>query len=195
VVGVFLLCLVGVALSCLSLSGTWVVTGAAILAALIHPHPFPGIWTIVILVVIAGLVEVCEAFAGAWGVRRRGGSWVAGFAAMAGGLAGLVLGSMLIPIPVAGGLIGVVVGSFGLTFLVERHRLKKAEPAASIAFGAVLAHAAVVLIKVAVSLGMAAYLLFGMFRWTGYEAPPSPPAVVAPDTSGEIVTHTAAETL
>lgn len=170
IAAIVLLCLGGIAMSALSLSGTWVVLLAAIVAALIHPHPFPGIWTLVAFGVAAILVEVIEAVAGTWGVMKRGGSRAAGFAAMAGGLVGLLLGSAAIPI--IGGLLGMIVGSFACTYAVERYRLKQAEPAANIAFGAVTSRVLVVLLKVVVTLGMAAVLLIGLFRWIGFEAGP-----------------------
>lgn len=155
------LCVAGLLLSCLSISGTWLVAAAAVLAALIRSDPFPGIWTIVIFLLISALVEVAEAVAGAWGVRNRGGSRVAGLAAVVGGLLGLALGSV-IPVPLVGGLVGMLVGSFALVFAVERHRLQQLGRAANIAWGAVVARLLVVLVKVTATLGMAAYLLLGM---------------------------------
>ena len=158
---VVLLCVAGVVLSCLGISGTWLVVAGAIIAAVIRKGVFPGLWTIIIFIVLAGLIEVVEAVAGAWGVKKRGGSTLAGFVAVAGGLIGLVLGTF-IPVPVLGSLLGMLAGSFGLVFAVEQYRLKKAGQAASIAWGTVLARVFVILLKVTVTLGMSSSLLVGM---------------------------------
>ncbi|MFC1498234.1 DUF456 domain-containing protein [Verrucomicrobiota bacterium] len=158
---VTLLCFVGIILSCLSISGTWVVAGATILAALIRTDPFPGIWTIVIFLVISAAVEIAEAVAGAFGVTKRGGSKMAGFMAVIGGLLGLVLGT-LIPVPIIGSLLGMLIGSFGLAFIVERHRLNQTDKAVNIALGAVMARILVIFLKVAVTMGMIGWLVIGM---------------------------------
>jgi uncharacterized protein YqgC (DUF456 family) len=160
VAGIVLLCLAGLVLSCLTISGTWLVVGATILAALLRPGGFPGWWTVAAFVLVSAFVEAIEALAGIWGVRKRGGSHLAGLAAFAGGILGVFLGS-LIPIPVLGQLLGMLVGSFALTFAVEAYRLKKAEHAAHIAWGTVLARVAVLLMKVVVTLGMIVVLAGG----------------------------------
>jgi uncharacterized protein YqgC (DUF456 family) len=152
-----LLCLAGVILSSLSLSGTWLVAAATILIALVREDPFPGFWTVVIFLAISGLTEVLEFFAGAWGVTQRGGSKIAGVAAVAGGVVGMLLGT-LIPIPVFGNLMGMLAGSFLLAYVVERARMKKMGDAANIAFGAVIARILMILVKTFVTLGMAGYL-------------------------------------
>ncbi len=153
-----LLCLAGLVLSCLSLSGTWLVVGAGVLLALITPSHFPGWLTLAAFGVVALGVELFELVAGAWGVKRRGGSSWAGLAALVGGLGGLVVGGV-IPPPLIGNLVGMMLGSFTLAFLVERGRLQRNAPAAHIAFGAVLARVVVLLAKVAVTLAMIGWLV------------------------------------
>ena len=156
-----LLCIAGLVLSCLSISGTWLVVAGAVLAAIIRSEPFPGLWTVLVFIALAILVEAVEAVAGAFGVRKRRGSKLAGLAAVVGGLLGLALGT-LIPVPVLGSLLGMLTGSFGLVFAVEACRLKQANRAVGIAWGTVLARVFVILVKVSVTLGMAGYLLLGM---------------------------------
>ena len=80
-----ILCLAGVVLSCVSLSGTWLVVAATTLIVLVTEADFPTVWTIVIFAVISGLTEVAEFLAGAYGVTKLGGSKLAGVAAVAGG--------------------------------------------------------------------------------------------------------------
>lgn len=156
-----LMCLAGIAISCLSLSGTWLVVAAAALVALVAGSDLPGAWTVVIVyAVISGLVEGAEVLSGAWGVKRRGGSYLTGVAAVAGGIAGMLLG-FFIPVPLVGNLLGMLAGSFVLAFAVERYRLKKSsEDAADIALGAVMGRVAMILIKVSASLAMTGYLLW-----------------------------------
>ena len=155
-----LLCLAGLALSCLSISGTWLVTAAAALLAWGNGSGFPGWGTPVGFAVIAALVEGIEAAAGWFGVTSRGGSKRAGVAAMAGGLLGAIAGTA-IPIPILGSLFGMLAGSFLLAYYVEQRRLGNREAALHIAKGALLARLAVLLLKVTVTLGMIGFLVAG----------------------------------
>jgi len=158
---VWVMCLVGLLLSCLSISGTWLIVGATFLAMLLSGSGFPGFGSFLLMIYIAILVEVVEYVAGVWGVKKRGGSNWSGVAALVGGVIGLVLGAA-IPIPVFGSLLGMTAGSFGLVYGVERYRLKQAGPAAHIALGTVMARFIVVLVKVSVTLGMMAWLAIGL---------------------------------
>ena len=163
-----LLCAGGLLLSALSVSGTWLVLAAAGLAAfLTNPGQFPG-WP-----VLAGMTAVCAAvdaiewFAAAWGVRRRGGSRAAGWMALLGSLGGMILGSVLIPVPLLGGLIGMLAGSFTLVYWTEKRRLQRIDHAAHIATGAVLAGMAVLLLKVAATVGLILWLAGGLLIQRG----------------------------
>lgn len=159
---IFLLCVGGIFLSCISFSGTWLVLLSAILLAIIPETAFPGIWTIVFFIIICIGVEIMDFMAGWMGVQRRGGSRQAGVFAMLGGVLGLFLGSF-IPIPILGSLIGMMVGSFVLAYIVERKRLEKTQAAANIAWGAVISRIIIILLKVCVTLGMTVYLVIGFF--------------------------------
>lgn len=155
------LTLSGLLLSVLSISGTWFVLAAAVLLGIGSARPFPGLMTVLAFAAVCLAVEGAEGLAGYWGVKARGGSRWAAVAALAGGLAGLVLGAAL-PVPLFGPLIGMVVLSFVAAFAVEQHRMRSAGHAASVAWGAVLARVAVVLLKSAATLAMAAVL------WAGF---------------------------
>ena len=157
---VWALCLAGLALSCLSLFGTWCVVAATAVALFLTPGSFPGIVTLVLFALLSGLIELAEWAAGTWGVKRRGGSGWAGWAALAGGILGLILGSAVIP--VVGSLIGMLIGSFACAFAVEHYRLRKAGQAAHIAWGAVLGRLLVILLKVMATLGMTVVLAIGL---------------------------------
>jgi uncharacterized protein YqgC (DUF456 family) len=152
------LCLLGTFMSCIALSGSWLIALAAAVAALLPGETMPGWGLVGGFLVISILVEVIEFGAGYWGVRKRNGSRLAAFVALVGGLAGMLLGT-LIPIPVVGPIIGMVVVSFVLVYAVERRRLKASGQAAHIATGVVISRVAVILFKVGTTIGMSAWLL------------------------------------
>jgi uncharacterized protein YqgC (DUF456 family) len=155
---VALLCLAGLVVSCLTLSGTWLVVGAAGLAAWLSGPAFPGWITVTVFAVIALAVEGAEWMAGLWGVQRRGGSTRAGWAAMGGGLLGMIVGGLF---TFVGSLIGMMVGSFAAAYYVEKHRLQAHDPALHIAWGTVLARVLVLFLKMGATLGMIAALITG----------------------------------
>ena len=157
---VWVLCLTGIVLSGLTFSGTWLVLGATALAAVLRDG-FPGWKTLLLYGVICFSVEAVEMLASAWGVKQRGGSSRAGFAAMAGGLVGLLVGSA-IPIPVVGSLLGLFSGCFLGAFTVEYMRLKEHGKALHIAWGAVSARVIMLCLKLVVTMGMTAGLALGM---------------------------------
>jgi uncharacterized protein YqgC (DUF456 family) len=156
---VALLCLAGIVLSCVSLSGTWLVVVAAVAAHFLNEAGLPGGWTLLLYVLISAALEVIEFFSGTWGVQKRGGSGAAGWMALLGGIAGLFLG-VFIPIPIIGSLIGMTIGSFALVFAVEYRRLQHHGHAAHIAWGTVIARVLMILLKVGATLGMIAHLGF-----------------------------------
>jgi uncharacterized protein YqgC (DUF456 family) len=160
---VWLLCAVGIGLCCLTLSGTWLVTLAALIAVPLSGDAFPGIGAVLGFAGVCVAVEVGENLAGYLGVKQRGGSGWAGVAAAIGGLGGLLAGS-LIPAPVLGSLLGMLAGCFLGALGVEWRRLKRSRPALRIAFGAVVARIAVLLLKVVTALGLSAALLIGVLR-------------------------------
>ena len=168
VAGIFLawaacgaLCLGGLLLAVFSISGTWLVLGAAIGAALLTgPGEFPGWPVLLAFGAVCAAVDIIEWFAAAWGVRRRGGSAAAGWMALLGSLAGAILGGMVVP--VLGSLVGMMLGSFALVYVTERRRLKRNAPAAHIARGAVLAGISVLLLKVVATASLVLWLALGL---------------------------------
>ena len=158
-----LLCLGGLILAVFSISGTWLVLGAAIGAAfLTGPGEFPGGPALLAFGAVCAAVDVIEWFAASWGVRRRGGSTAAGWMALLGSLGGAIMGGMVVP--VLGSLVGMMLGSFALVYLTERRRLKKNAPAAHIARGAVLAGISVLFLKVAATAALVLWLAAGILH-------------------------------
>jgi uncharacterized protein YqgC (DUF456 family) len=156
-----IICLAGILLSCLSLSGTWLVLAATGLVAWSRWPEFPHIGILVVFLVLCIATEVLEAVAGAWGVQKRGGSKAAGWAALGGGFIGMILGGF-IPVPILGNLIGMFAGSFGCAFWIEHAKMKQADHAAHVAFGAVLARIGVIFLKVGITLAMITTLIIGI---------------------------------
>jgi uncharacterized protein len=158
-----ILCFGGLILSALSISGTWLVLGAAaVAAALTGPEEFPGWTSLLGFFAVCASVDIIEWFAASWGVRRRGGSTAAGWMALLGSIGGMILGSVLIPVPLIGGLIGMMAGSFSLVYWTEKHRLQKSDHAAHIATGAVLAGMSMLLLKVVATAGLILWLSVGL---------------------------------
>ena len=156
-----LLCLGGLILAVFSISGTWLVLGAAIGAALLTgPGEFPAWPVLLAFGAVCVAVDVVEWFAASWGVRHRGGSAAAGWMALLGSLAGAILGGMVVP--VLGSLVGMLLGSFALVYMTERRRLQRADRAAHVARGTVLAGIAVLLLKVAATAGLVIALAAGL---------------------------------
>ncbi len=155
-----LLCLIGLLLSTLTFSGTWLVLAAAFITKL--TIGIPNIGTLVVFVLICIAVELIEMLAGFIGVQKRGGSKLAGFAALIGGLVGAGVGTGIFPI--LGTVAGLLIGSFGAAFLVEWLRLRHHEQAAHIAWGTVWARLAVLFLKTTLTLGMSLWLLVGLVK-------------------------------
>lgn len=157
--GVGLLCLAGLLLSTLSLSGTWCVVGAAALAAAVRSAPFPSWGLVAAFAAVAAVIEGLEFLSSYLGVTRRGGSKTGAFASMFGGLAGAILGAFLPP-PILGSLVCMMAGAFGGAYWVESRRAKA--NASHIAWGTVLAKLAVIALKFGATAAMAAALIGGM---------------------------------
>lgn len=155
-----LFCLIGLLLSSLAFSGTWLVLTAALLTR--FTAEFPGTGTLVVFALLCFAVEVFEFLAGFFGVQQRGGSRLAGLAALIGGLAGAVSGTAVFPI--LGTLAGMLLGSFAAAFLVEWLRLRHKGQAAHIAWGTVWARLTVLFMKIVLTLGMSLWLLFGLLH-------------------------------
>jgi len=165
-VALMVLCLVALALSCFSISGTWVVSVCALAMEFLAPESYPGWSTLITFIAVSAAVEGMEALAGTWGVRKRGGSGWAGFAALAGGILGLIWGTA-IPVPLLGSLLGMMAGSFGCVYLVERYRLKHSGQAAHIAWGSVTARVLMIMIKVLTTLLMTVWLFAALWIFRG----------------------------
>lgn len=157
------LCGVGVLLSCLGFSGTWLVVLAAVSAFLVPGRAFPGLGTVLLFTYLAILVEVAEYVLTFWGVKRSHGSTRAGVVALAGSMLGALVGSIL-PFPVFGAIIGIPIGGFLTVYAYERARDRSISGSLRVAAGVLLARLGVILMKLAITLGMTVWLFAGILR-------------------------------
>ena len=109
-----------VGLVALQLPGAWLMLLATSLAAWWQwGWGWPGFWdegtitpvTLIVLLVLATLGEVLEFVAGAAGARQAGASKRATLLAIVGGVAGAIVGTATIPVPVVGTLVGAALGA------------------------------------------------------------------------------------
>lgn len=120
--GLFIASVLGVALTAVTLPGTWLTVAAAIIAAAVRPDMVS--WSVVAWVTgIAVLAEVIEFVASALGAAK-GGSTKAGVTASIGGsILGAIVG---IPfLPPLGPVIGAVVGAGVAAAVAERYYAKR----------------------------------------------------------------------
>jgi uncharacterized protein YqgC (DUF456 family) len=132
--------LAGPLLILLGLPGTWLLLALAGLAEWITEPRLFGTPVLVIAVALAVAGEVWEALSSSVRARRAGAGRRGSIGALAGGIGGALLGTMLIPIPVVGTLIGGGLGAFALSSGLERSGGKSADSAFRIGRAAATGH-------------------------------------------------------
>ncbi len=90
--------------------GSWVLVGLAVATELFRPGF--GWGAVAGIALLAGAGEIVETAAGAAGTRAGGGSRRGMVGAILGGLAGGIVFTPLVPIPVLGTLVGAALGTF-----------------------------------------------------------------------------------
>lgn len=154
----------------IELSPVLLLVVSGIVGLLLIPLGLPGLWVIVLgilgygwltdfqtlsagfLVLVIGLAlvgEIFEAWIGFRFAQRYGGSSRAGWGALVGGLVGAVVG---VPVPVIGSVIGGFVGAFVGAALFEYSRARHSEGAVKAGWGAVLGRAAAAAVKMAIGI-------------------------------------------
>jgi uncharacterized protein YqgC (DUF456 family) len=148
---------VGLALVALGLPGLWVMVLAV--CAYGGLTDFKGIGPVTILVVVALAIvgEVIEAWLGFRLAQRYGASKRAGWGALIGGLVGAVVG---VPVPVIGSVIGAFIGSFAGAMIFEYSKSYAAGTAMRAGWGALLGRAAATAAKIAIGFAIAVVALF-----------------------------------
>lgn len=141
--GVMALCLLVVPLG---LPGTWIMLGVVMGGVLAGRVEWLTLGALVALAAAAELAEflLVRAFS-----LRYGGSDRAFWGALAGGLAGVVVGA---PVPVVGALVAGVAGTFLGAAAVALWEDRELRPAARVGWGAVLGRAGAAAVKTAAAV-------------------------------------------
>ena len=143
---VLLLMLVALVTVPVGIPGVWIMVGLAALLALGGSVS----WTTwIVLLVIAGVAEAAEFFLVAKVGKRFGGSRKAFWGALAGGFAGLFVGT---PIPVVGSVVMAFVGSFAGAAVVTFLEGRGMSDAGRVGTGILLARVLAVGLKIAAGL-------------------------------------------
>jgi len=144
---------VGLALDLVGLFGNWVILGAIAGAWAITGFTHFGGWTMAVLAGLAVLGEVIEAIAAALGAKRFGGDRGAALSALAGGIAGAVLATPVLPVvgTVAGACAGAFLAAAGHELLLMR---RAAPDAVWTGLGAALGRIAGLFAKLAIGIAM-----------------------------------------
>ena len=158
------------------------LVAASLIGLVLIPFGLPGLWLIVLgivgygwltdfqtmsatfLVVIIGLAilgEVFEAWIGFRFAQRYGGSSRAGWGALVGGLVGAIVG---VPVPIIGSVVGGFVGAFVGAAVFEYTNARHSGVAAKAGWGAVLGRAAAAAGKMAVGVAMVVSAMFLALR-------------------------------
>lgn len=163
-------------------TGILLLIAAGLVGLLLIPFGLPGLWVIVLgilgygwltdfrtlsagflvlVILLAILGEVVEAWVGFRFARRYGGSSRAGWGALVGGLIGAIVG---VPVPVIGSVVGGFVGAFLGAAVFEYSRARRTEGAVKAGWGAVLGRAAAAAVKMAIGIVLVVASLFLALR-------------------------------
>ena len=163
-------------------TGVLLLVAAGLIGLLLIPFGLPGLWVIVLgilgygwltdfrtlgagflvlVILLAILGEVVEAWVGFRFARRYGGSSRAGWGALVGGLIGAIVG---VPVPVIGSVVGGFVGAFLGAAVFEYSRARRTEGAVKAGWGAVLGRAAAAAVKMAIGIVLVVASLFLALR-------------------------------
>jgi uncharacterized protein YqgC (DUF456 family) len=162
--GVLLLlvaCLAGLVLIPFGLPGLWVMILGIVGYGWLTDFRTVSLGLLVLVIALAVVGEVIEAWLGFQFAKRYGGSSRAGWGALLGGLVGAVVG---VPVPLVGSVIGGFVGAFVGAALFEYSRARRTGAAAGAGWGAVLGRAAAAAAKMALGIVIAVSALFAALR-------------------------------
>ncbi len=101
------------------LPGTWLIIATCALADWWLGMNMFSPYVLIAAVTLSALGEIMELLAGSHGARKAGGGKRGSWGALGGGIAGAILGTMFIPIPILGSLIGAGLGAFAAAAALE----------------------------------------------------------------------------
>ena len=153
--------LVGLVLIPLGLPGLWVILLGIIGYGWLTDFQTLSATFLIVIIGLAILGEVFEAWIGFRYAQKYGGSRRAGWGALVGGLVGAIMG---VPVPIIGSVIGGFIGAFAGAALFEYTAARRTHGAVRAGWGAVLGRAAAAAFKTAVGLVMVVGALFVALR-------------------------------
>lgn len=156
-----LCCVVGLALVPFGLPGLWVMVLGVIGYGWLTSFRTIGVATIAIVLGLALIGEILEAWVGFGLTRRYGGSSRAGWGALVGGIVGAVIG---VPVPIIGSVIGAFVGAFAGAAVFEYSWSRTPGTAVRAGWGALLGRAAAAAAKIALGIVIAVVAAFAALR-------------------------------
>lgn len=143
------------------LPGLWVIVLGVIGYGWLTDFRTIGIGLLVLVVALALLGELLEAWLGFRFARQYGGSRRAGWGALIGGIVGALVG---VPVPLIGSVIGGFLGAFIGAAVFEYTRARHSGIAARAAWGAVLGRAVAAAAKMALGIVIAVAAVFAAMR-------------------------------
>jgi uncharacterized protein YqgC (DUF456 family) len=154
-------CTLGLVLVPLGLPGLWVMVAGVVGYGWLTDFRSVGVATVAVVLGLAFLGEIIEAWLGFRFARTFGGSRRSAWGALAGGIVGAGLG---VPIPIVGSVIGAFLGSFAGAALFEYSLSRTPETAVRAGWGAVVGRATAAAAKIALGVVIAVLGVFAALR-------------------------------
>ena len=144
--------ILGLLLVPLGLPGLWVMVAGVVGYGWLTDFRSVGVATIAVVLGLAFLGEIIEAWLGFRFARTFGGSRRSAWGALVGGIVGAVMG---VPVPVVGSVIGAFLGSFAGAALFEYSLSRTPDTAVRAGWGAVVGRATAAAAKIALGVVIA----------------------------------------
>jgi len=152
---------IGLLLIPFGLPGLWVIVLGIVGYGWLTDFQTLSVWFLGLMIGLAILGEVFEAWIGFGYAKKYGGSSRAGWGALVGGLVGAIVG---VPVPVIGSVIGGFLGAFVGAALFEYTKARQVHGSAKAGWGAVLGRAFAAAAKMAIGVAMVVGALLVAFR-------------------------------
>lgn len=141
-------------LTLVGMPGNWLMIATAALYEVLYAPSVFSTGVFVAAVGMAGLGELAELLAGMIGSRRGGASRKGSLGALFGGIAGAILGTALIPVPVLGTILGAAMGAFLVSATIELAAGRPQREAVRAGRGAAVGHVTGNLLKFLLGCGV-----------------------------------------
>lgn len=154
-----ILCAAAVLMSIVRLPGVWLISAAGLGYGWWTEWQVVGVGVIAVLIALSVVAEVLEFLASVVTARKAGASGRAAWGGLLGALLGMIFLSFLFPIPILGSVFGALLGCFFGAAIGEMTVRKEFKQGTRVGFFSALGFAAGMVIKMAITLGMAALLM------------------------------------